>query len=70
MKAVKDAYETTIGRVVVKDKNNVLWALKKAYQDNSLPHNKKLEVAIDMFKQDKIHAFEKYIDKIHGPLHA
>jgi hypothetical protein len=68
MAEIKDAYETTAGFAVVKEEDGSIWTLKQAYLDDSLSHNQKLARAIDLFKQNKLDAFEKYSDKIHGLL--
>ena len=68
MQAVRDAYQTTTGNVVVRDKAGKAWVLTKDRLDTSMTRNEQLSEAINLFTRGVLVAFEEYDEERHGTL--
>ena len=68
MLAVKDAHQTTTGNVVVRDKENNSWVLRRDWLDTSISRNEQLQKAISLFAKGTRMAFEMYDEDLHGML--
>ena len=68
MLAVRDAYQTAKGNVVVRDKKGKAWVLSRDWFDTSMTRNEQLSEAINLFIRGTLVAFEEYDEERHGPL--
>jgi hypothetical protein len=68
MLSVKGARQTTAGNVVVIDEKGNRWVLKRDWLNVSMTRNEKLDIAIKLFTEDNLTAFERYDEVRNGVL--